>query len=40
MKAKKRKRDVGDDDDLAITLGPGLGFPIAESKLPSGSLQG
>ncbi len=38
LKAKKRSRDVGDEDDLAVMLGPGLGFPTAESKLLSTSL--
>lgn len=41
VKAKKRAREVGDADTLAVTLGPGLGFPSAESKLllPAESLS-
>ena len=35
VKAKKRAREAGDADRLAATLGPGLGFPSAESEQPS-----
>ena len=39
VKAKKRAREAGDADGVAVTLGPGLGFPSAESERASISID-